>query len=51
MPVTAREKIAGVLRWAEQQQLHNVAAELRSALLLLGDEPAPAASRRSKKGR
>lgn len=35
----ARKEIADVIRWADQQELHNVVAELRSALLLLGDEP------------
>jgi hypothetical protein len=37
--VTAREKIADVIRWADRQGLHNIAAELRSALTLMGDEP------------
>jgi hypothetical protein len=35
-----RAKIASVIRWAEQQGFHDVAAELQAALALLPDEPA-----------
>jgi hypothetical protein len=38
-PETAREKIADVARWADQQGLHNIAAQLRSALSLLPEDP------------
>jgi hypothetical protein len=46
-PVTAREKILSVIRWADQQEFHNVAAELRDALARLPDDgPAPRGARR-----
>jgi hypothetical protein len=34
-PVTAREKIADVLGWANRQGLRNIAAQLQSALDLM----------------
>jgi hypothetical protein len=49
-PVTARERIADVIRWVEQQQLLNVAAQLRSALSLLPDDPpAPKRARAARR--
>lgn len=34
-PTTAEGKISDVIRWADRQGFHNVAAELRQALALL----------------
>jgi hypothetical protein len=39
-PKTARDRIARVIAWAEQQGFKNIAADLREALALL---PEPAA--------
>jgi hypothetical protein len=36
---TAREKIAGVIKWARQVGCFNIAAELNDALALLPPEP------------
>jgi hypothetical protein len=34
----AKQKIADVIKWAERQGFHNIAAELRAALAELPDQ-------------
>jgi len=34
----AATKISNMIRWAEQQRLHNIAAELHAVLALLNEE-------------
>lgn len=47
---TAREKIAGVVKWAQQVGCLNIAAELNDALALLPPDSEPqAATRRPRK--
>ena len=43
---TAREKIAGVVKWAQQVGCLNIAAELSDALALLPPESEPLPKRR-----
>ena len=42
----ARTKLAAMIRWAEQQGFHNIAAELQAVLALLPDEPGKPEPRR-----
>ena len=47
----AANKISGIIRWADQQQFANVAAELRAALSLLeADAVAVPPTKRRKRG-
>ena len=47
-PTTAAGKIADVIRWADRQGLHNVAAELREALTLLSRPGSSGATARQR---